>query len=418
MTDEVDARTDLWAVGRDDVHAALRAARPRGRDGRGVADSRGDTAGPPSSQRRAGGSPRVADVVDRALAFDKHDRWPDAASMQKALARAVSDPLDASLALERRPSRAIRLAPPGPWSSSDPPPARRHVPRAHASRRRERRRSSATLLLLSLCAAVAGIYAAAPNRSGTWAMARMHWPMATWRAESNAGPATSGARAAIANVAAMPTPASTPAPAPATLLPTAPTPSSPTPTLEAHPACARDGARALVDACLRERARASAAPAFCLRGAPMARAGARRRSRPRTRAGARPGTACRLVRSLESLRHTRTGSRALSGEPHRTHGDLIARLIRQRSAGGRLSAAGGLRPAARRRCRERLAHRGDHRLAAREYRVAQRIRDAGGRVRPTGVRMGVIVYPCGRDPVASRQGELGGHGSAAEHCRA
>lgn len=179
-------------------------------------------------------SPRVADVVDRALAFEKHDRWPDAASMQKALARAVSDPLDASLALEPRPSRAIRSAPPGPWSSSDPPPARSHVPRAHASRRRERRRSSATLLLLSLCAAVAGTYAAMPNRSGTWARARMHWPMATWRTEWNAKPATSGASAAIANVAAMRAPASTPTPTPApvpvTLLPTAPLPSSPTAT--------------------------------------------------------------------------------------------------------------------------------------------------------------------------------------------
>jgi serine/threonine-protein kinase len=178
-------------------------------------------------------SPRVANVVDRALAFEQHDRWADAASMQKALARAVSDPLDAGLALELRASRAIRSAPRGPWSSSNPPPTRRHVPQAHASRRRERLRSSLTLLLLSLCAAIAGIYAA--------------------------GPATSGVRAAVASAAAMPAP--TPTPAPAALLPTAPTSQGPTPTPKPIPhAFGTERARSSAHASATERAPARHPP--------------------------------------------------------------------------------------------------------------------------------------------------------------
>jgi serine/threonine-protein kinase len=47
--------------------------------------------------------PQVARVIDRALAFEKDDRWPDARSMQEALARAYSEafgePLTAAVAL-------------------------------------------------------------------------------------------------------------------------------------------------------------------------------------------------------------------------------------------------------------------------------------------------------------------------------
>ncbi len=83
---EVDARSDLWAVGATMytlvtgqyvhhdaetveellVHAATRAARPLGEAAPEV-------------------PPPIASVVDRALAFAKEDRWGDARSMQRAL---------------------------------------------------------------------------------------------------------------------------------------------------------------------------------------------------------------------------------------------------------------------------------------------------------------------------------------------
>jgi serine/threonine-protein kinase len=111
---EIDARSDVWAVGATmftllcgrNVHEAetpeavmvLAATRP--------APSLGDV---------ASDAPReLVEIVDRALAFDKADRFPDARAMRRALERAYPAPREDEPAaqtgapLEPSPARARR----------------------------------------------------------------------------------------------------------------------------------------------------------------------------------------------------------------------------------------------------------------------------------------------------------------------
>jgi serine/threonine-protein kinase len=88
--DDVDSRSDVWAVGATIFNLLT---------GRAVHDT--DSVGeqlvmaatvpaPPLVSVLPQIDPLVADVVDRALAFDKARRWPDVASMQGALKRALA----------------------------------------------------------------------------------------------------------------------------------------------------------------------------------------------------------------------------------------------------------------------------------------------------------------------------------------
>jgi eukaryotic-like serine/threonine-protein kinase len=81
--DSVDARTDLWAVG-----ATLFALLA----GETVDELPGGGLGPvPSIRTRLPAlDPRVADVVDRALAHQPGDRWPDAATMRAEIGGALA----------------------------------------------------------------------------------------------------------------------------------------------------------------------------------------------------------------------------------------------------------------------------------------------------------------------------------------
>jgi serine/threonine-protein kinase len=98
--EEVDARTDIWAVG-----ATLFTLIA----GRFVHESetiqeqliRAATVSAPSLATLAPEvSPAVVAIIDRALAFDKNERWPDARSMQAALRSAISaEDRDAPLTL-------------------------------------------------------------------------------------------------------------------------------------------------------------------------------------------------------------------------------------------------------------------------------------------------------------------------------
>ena len=88
-TTEIDARTDLWALGAvmfyalsgrliheaDTVHKVLLAAMTR--------------QAPPIGSIVPGLPPALCEVVDRALAFHRQSRWPDARAMQHALRTAM-----------------------------------------------------------------------------------------------------------------------------------------------------------------------------------------------------------------------------------------------------------------------------------------------------------------------------------------
>jgi serine/threonine protein kinase len=87
-TDEVDQRTDLWGVGA--MAFTLLA-------GRTVHEARtphehlllaATQPAPLLESTLANAPPVVCAVIDRALAFKKEDRWPDARSMQAAVAQA------------------------------------------------------------------------------------------------------------------------------------------------------------------------------------------------------------------------------------------------------------------------------------------------------------------------------------------
>jgi serine/threonine-protein kinase len=131
----IDGRTDLWSAGATMftllsgkyvheadtveelvVFAATRPARPLGSVAEHV-------------------PPQVAHVVDRALAFEKDQRWPDARSMQEALERAYGEvfgePLAAAVSIRSvaapgghaAPERSAAIGPSIAISVADRPPS-------------------------------------------------------------------------------------------------------------------------------------------------------------------------------------------------------------------------------------------------------------------------------------------------------
>jgi serine/threonine-protein kinase len=87
--DEVDGRTDLWAVGATLFTLLSGRWVHQGASGNEQLILSA-TARAPSLTSVAGGVPGpVAAIVDRALAFEKERRWPDAATMQEAVRLAM-----------------------------------------------------------------------------------------------------------------------------------------------------------------------------------------------------------------------------------------------------------------------------------------------------------------------------------------
>ncbi len=88
LWDEVDARVDLWAVGA--TMFTLMSGRPvhEGRTTNEVLVAAVTQKAPPLAAVVPGVPAPVAELVDRALAFEKADRWPSAGAMQNALRHA------------------------------------------------------------------------------------------------------------------------------------------------------------------------------------------------------------------------------------------------------------------------------------------------------------------------------------------
>jgi eukaryotic-like serine/threonine-protein kinase len=116
-SNEIDAQTDLWAVGAT-MFTLLSGALVH--QGDNVQKLLVQAA---TSRARSIGSvvptlPRsVVDVIDSALAFEKRDRWPDARAMQEAVRRAYADaygtaapPLPRRDTFEPPPAPGARLA--------------------------------------------------------------------------------------------------------------------------------------------------------------------------------------------------------------------------------------------------------------------------------------------------------------------
>jgi serine/threonine protein kinase len=98
---QIDGRTDIWAVGA--TLFTLLAGRPVhvGENSSEVLVHAATNRARPVASFTSRVPPAIADVIDRALSFEKSSRWPTAASMREALATACLE------ALGERPSRAV-----------------------------------------------------------------------------------------------------------------------------------------------------------------------------------------------------------------------------------------------------------------------------------------------------------------------
>jgi serine/threonine-protein kinase len=91
LWDEVDARTDLWAVGAMMFTLLSGRCVHEGRTTQEVLLAAMTKAAPPLVQVVHNASPAVAHLVDRALAQDKEKRWADARRMQERVTSAYHD---------------------------------------------------------------------------------------------------------------------------------------------------------------------------------------------------------------------------------------------------------------------------------------------------------------------------------------
>jgi serine/threonine-protein kinase len=91
LWDEVDGRTDLWAVGATMFHLLSGVYVHDGRTTNEVLLAAMTKPAPPIASVAPNIAPGVAHVVDRALAFDKSARWRDARHMQEGVRHAFHD---------------------------------------------------------------------------------------------------------------------------------------------------------------------------------------------------------------------------------------------------------------------------------------------------------------------------------------
>ncbi len=87
--DEVDGRTDLWAVGATMFTLISGRYVHEGTSGNEQLILSATTHAPPLATVQSDVPGPIAAIVDRALAFDRERRWPDASTMQQAVRLAV-----------------------------------------------------------------------------------------------------------------------------------------------------------------------------------------------------------------------------------------------------------------------------------------------------------------------------------------
>jgi serine/threonine protein kinase len=117
-TQEVDAQSDVWAVGATAftllagryVHESPTAAE--------MIVRRGSVPAPKLGSLALHVPPSIASVIDRALAFDRAERWPSAEAMRDALAKAREDLVSGEIDDDEREEHT-RVSPPTRATSLD-----------------------------------------------------------------------------------------------------------------------------------------------------------------------------------------------------------------------------------------------------------------------------------------------------------
>jgi serine/threonine protein kinase len=102
LWDEVDARSDLWAVGATLFTLLTGQVVHDGRTSNEQLLSAMTKPAPPLASIAPHVAPSVAHLIDRALAFDRAKRWPDARRMQDAVRHAYHDRFGAPLSTAPR----------------------------------------------------------------------------------------------------------------------------------------------------------------------------------------------------------------------------------------------------------------------------------------------------------------------------
>ena len=126
--DEIDALTDIWAMGATMFQLLSRRLVHEGAPGNGAVIIAATRAAPPLQSVAPHVPIALAQVVDRALAFKRSARWPNARAMRKALleacpelaSRGASESLGA--ATEPEDSRRLRAAVGGRAAKRECPP--------------------------------------------------------------------------------------------------------------------------------------------------------------------------------------------------------------------------------------------------------------------------------------------------------
>jgi eukaryotic-like serine/threonine-protein kinase len=104
LTDEIDARSDLWACGATIFELLSGRSVHEGETPYQVMMSAATTSAPRFASVAPESRPSLAALIDRALEFDKTKRWADAAAMREAVRDAYHDAFGRPLSTAQRPT--------------------------------------------------------------------------------------------------------------------------------------------------------------------------------------------------------------------------------------------------------------------------------------------------------------------------